>query len=114
MVTKNCELAKYLETLIAEHGDKLKLLAPVAMNVVCFRYVPSHRTSKTTHFPEEIDAINNKIVNSLYDQGKVAPSTTKINGVTAIRACFINHRTQKIDIDHLIKSVLFFGSGYDL
>ena len=98
-IARNCELARYLEARV-QAEPQLELLAPVALNIVCFRYRGA-----------DPDALNAAIVIALQERGIVAPSTTIIGGKLAIRACFINHRTQPGDVDALIAGVVEQGAA---
>jgi aromatic-L-amino-acid/L-tryptophan decarboxylase len=97
VISQTCELARYLESLIAESAE-LELLAPVELNIVCFRY----RT-------EDSDRINAQIVVDLQECGSVAPSTTSLNGALAIRAAIVNHRTSRSEIRTLLTETLALG-----
>ena len=77
---------------------RLELLAPVPLNIVCFRY-------------RDDDRINSEIVISLQELGDVAPSTTTIDGKVAIRAAIFNHRTEVTDVDTLIDQVVAYGDA---
>ncbi len=98
VIARCCALARYLEARIASE-PRLELLAPVQLNIVCFRYRA-----------EEADTVNGEIVVKLQESGIAAPSTTMINGVLAIRAAIVNHRTDVGDIDRLVSAVLEFGA----
>ncbi len=98
MISRTCELARYLEIKIATTGE-LELLAPVALNIVCFRYRG-----------DDADELNAKIVADLHESGIAAPSTTVIGGQLAIRAAIVNHRTEPRDIDAMLSAVLKFGA----
>jgi glutamate/tyrosine decarboxylase-like PLP-dependent enzyme len=92
-----CHLAQQLADAVrAEPG--LELLAPVALNVVCFGY----RSPDAEH-------VNPEIVMRLHEAGRVAPSVTRIDGRAAIRAAIVNHRTDASDIAALVRSVLEYG-----
>lgn len=97
VMSNTCALARYLRQRV-EALPVLELLAPVALNIVCFRYLGS-------------DKINADIVVALQESGIVAPSTTMIKGHLAIRAAIVNHRTQRCDIDALIDAVLVLGAA---
>jgi glutamate/tyrosine decarboxylase-like PLP-dependent enzyme len=97
MISRTCALARYLARRIAAE-PKLELLAPVALNIVCFRY-----RSKDS------DAVNSHIVVALQESGIAAPSTTRIDGRLAIRAAIVNHRTRASDIDTLIRAAIACG-----
>ncbi len=96
-ISNTCALAQYLKRRI-EASPKLELLAPVALNIVCFRYRGN-------------DKINADIVVGLQESGIAAPSTTKINGRLAIRAAIVNHRTERRDVDALVDAVIELGTG---
>jgi aromatic-L-amino-acid/L-tryptophan decarboxylase len=97
MIARTCELARYLEQRVAE-SNELELLAPVSLNIVCFRY----------RCPNA-DRVNARIVVDLQESGISAPSTTRINGELAIRAAITNHRTHRGDIDALVEATLAIG-----
>lgn len=97
VITRSCALAAYLEARILAE-PRLELLAPVNLNVVCFRY----RT-------DDANKINAEIVVNVQESGIAAPSTTVLDGRLAIRAAIVNHRTDTRDIDAMIAAVLEFG-----
>jgi aromatic-L-amino-acid decarboxylase len=97
VISHTCELAQYLKTRI-EENPVLELLAPVALNIICFRYCC-----------ENADQVNEKLVAQLQESGICAPSTTLINGHVAIRAAIVNHRTTRHDIDALIETTCALG-----
>ena len=96
-IARTCELAKYLERRVAESAE-LELLAPVSLNIVCFRY----------RCPDA-DRVNGRIVVELQESGIAAPSTTRIDGDLAIRVAITNHRTEARDIDALVDATLRIG-----
>jgi glutamate/tyrosine decarboxylase-like PLP-dependent enzyme len=79
---------------------ELELMAPIALNIVCFRYRC-----------DNADSVNRDIVGDLHESGIAAPSTTIIGGRLAIRAAIVNHRTEAQDIDALLDAVLAFGAA---
>jgi len=99
VMARTCSLA----TLLADRIDAepaLTLLAPVTLNVVCFSY-GDH-------------SANGRIVERLQHEGEVAPSLTIINGVPAIRAAIVNHRTRADDVLRLVEGVLRIGADETL
>jgi glutamate/tyrosine decarboxylase-like PLP-dependent enzyme len=96
-ISRCCALARYLEERIATTPE-LELMAPVELNIVCFRYRA-----------EDANRVNDAIVVALQESGIVAPSTTRIKGQTAIRAAIVNHRTSRAEIDALVDGVLAQG-----
>jgi aromatic-L-amino-acid decarboxylase len=97
VISHTCELASYLEAKITQ-TQELELLAPVELNIVCFRY--------RAH---DSDRINAQIVVDLQECGSVAPSTTTIAGRLAIRAAIVNHRTSRVELDTLVEETLALG-----
>lgn len=97
MMERTCELASYLASRIVETPE-LELLAPVALNIVAFRYRC-----------QAADRINSEIVIAIQESGIAAPSSTMLNGQFAIRAAIFNHRTTEREIDSLLEATLLFG-----
>lgn len=104
MIAHTCELAQYLKARV-EQESRLELLAPVNLNIVCFRYRPL----VGAHNDLPLDDLNRDIVFALQESGIAAPSTTSVNGALAIRAALVNHRTTRLDIDSMITATLGFG-----
>lgn len=93
VVENSCTLAQKLVSLI-QANPPLVLLAPAPLNIVCFG----------------IDGVSDQgvldLVADLQEDGLFAPSTTIINGRTAIRCALVNHRTTEADIEALVKEIL--------
>jgi aromatic-L-amino-acid/L-tryptophan decarboxylase len=101
-IAANCADARYLAERV-EATPELELLAPVSLNIVCFRYRDPGLS------PAELDRLNAGIVVELQERGIAAPSTTQVGGRLAIRACLCNHRTRRADLDALVEGVLRLG-----
>ncbi len=97
VISNTCALAQHMKRRI-EAEPRLELLAPVALNIVCFRYRSA-----------DANRVNADLVVALQESGIAAPSTTTINGQLAIRAAIVNHRTTVSDIDALINATLALG-----
>jgi glutamate/tyrosine decarboxylase-like PLP-dependent enzyme len=98
VISGTCALARQLAKKI-EATPALELLAPVELNIVCFRYRAA-----------DADRINAEIVADLHESGIAAPSTTTLQGRLAIRAALFNHRTEPRDLDALIEATVRFGA----
>ena len=85
-----CRVARHLAARV-EAEPSLELLAPVALNIVCFHHPGADSAS---------------IVADLHEAGIAAPSTTTIGGTLAIRAAIVNHRTREVDADRMVDAVL--------
>ncbi len=98
-ILQSCEVARHLAALV-DAAPMLERMAPVALNIVCFRY----------KFASDIDRQNAELVADLQESGMAAPSTTTLNGGLAIRAAIVNHRTRREDVEALVAAVLDFGA----
>jgi glutamate/tyrosine decarboxylase-like PLP-dependent enzyme len=105
IVEQNCAQAQYLADRIGREHE-LELMAPVSLNIVCFRFAGAGLPS------EELDYLNEDIVADLQEGGIAAPSTTRIGERLAIRVNLTNHRTRRADLDVLVDAVLSAGRGH--
>lgn len=117
VISRSCQLARSLEARIAATPE-LQLLAPVELNIVCFRYRGRVQEREATQpdppqsdtaADEMLNHLNRQIVVELHEAGAIAPSTTLIDGRVAIRAAMVNHRTTQAEVDTLVASVLATG-----
>lgn len=99
VVQQTCDLAQALAARV-DAEPALERMAPVALNIVCFRYRAAGA---------DLDRLNREIVADLQEAGIAAPSTTVLRGRLAIRAALVNHRTRLEDIDALVAAVLQAG-----
>jgi glutamate/tyrosine decarboxylase-like PLP-dependent enzyme len=95
---KNCRQAEALARAIDAAAD-LERLAPVGLNVVCFRY----RGAVTDE--AKLDRINKEIVADTQESGVAVPSSTILDGRLAIRVNLTNHRTTMADLHRLLAFV---------
>ena len=98
--------AQYLVELISGHPE-LEVLAPVPLSAVCFRYV-SPASAATT-----IDAQNRTILQRIVRRGKVFLSNASVNGKFCLRACFVNHRTSREDVEQIVAEALAVGRAVE-
>lgn len=104
LIRQNLQQAQFLAELIQLHPE-LELLAPVSLNIVCFRYNPGQYSAK------ELNNLNKEILMRLYEQGIAAPSYTLVNGQYAIRAAITNHRSRFEDFEILVNETIRLGNG---
>jgi glutamate/tyrosine decarboxylase-like PLP-dependent enzyme len=95
-IRDDLRLAQLLADAI-DAGPDLERLAPVALSAVCFRYI-----SRTG----DLDAFNQKILDRVIRRGRVYISNASINGMFALRACVVNHRTTDDDVKEIVSEVL--------
>jgi len=103
IIDQNIAQIKYLEQRVLAE-ERLQLLAPVSLNIVCFRY---HTPSLSS---EELDRLNQDILVKVQLSGIAVPSHTWLDGQFAIRVCNTNHRSRRSDFDMLVDAVLRLGA----
>jgi aromatic-L-amino-acid/L-tryptophan decarboxylase len=102
LIEQNVDQARYLAGLIERHPE-LELLAPVPLNVVCFRYVREGLDDR------DLNALNQEILLQLQESGTAIPSGTILQGRYALRCANVNHRTRRSDFDLLVDTVVRLG-----
>ncbi|HLQ22539.1 MAG TPA: pyridoxal-dependent decarboxylase, partial [Gemmatimonadales bacterium] len=103
LVRQNIEQARYLAERIREAPD-LEVLAPVPLNIVCFRYVAPGRDDAA------LDALNQELLIQLHEQGIAVPSNLTLGGRFALRVAITNHRSRREDFDLLVRETRRIGA----
>ena len=102
LVEQNVAQARLLERLI-ESDQYLELVAPVPLNIVCFRYTSAGLDDS------DLNAVNREVLLRIQESGAAIPSSTELNGKFAIRVAFTNHRTADEDVEQLARLVTRLG-----
>ncbi len=102
MIARNVEQAQYFGLLI-ENEPEMELLAPISLDIVCFRYNPGGLDDKT------LNALNKEILMQLQERAITAPSYTTLHGQYCLRIAIANHRSKKDDFDTLAREVVRLG-----
>lgn len=102
-IQMNIDQARRLGALVEVHPD-LELLAPVSLNIVCFRYAPDGMAEQA------LNPLNQAILVALQSRGIAVPSQTVLQGRFAIRVCITNHRSRDEDFDVLVEAVVSIGA----
>ena len=102
LVAQNCEQAKYLAARVERETD-LTMMAPVSLNIVCFRFAPEGLEDARA------DALNEEILYGMQESGTAVPSSTMLRERFSLRVCICNHRTRREDLDLLVREVLERG-----
>ena len=103
IIKRNVAQARYLAEIV-EAAPDLEVLAPVALNIACFRF---HRDGLDE---TRLNAVNMEILLRIQESGVAAPSQTILGGKFAIRACITNFRTRNDDLDHLVNETRRHGT----
>ena len=102
LIDRHIAQAKSLAALI-EKTPGLELMAPVVVNIVCFRYNPGGLGAA------RLSALNEELLIRLHESGIAAPSYTTLGGNYCIRAAIVNHRTEEGDLSVLVEAVRRLG-----
>lgn len=102
MIARNVEQAHYFGQLI-EKEPSLELLAPIVLDIVCFRFNPGGLDN------EQLNVLNKEILMQLHEHGIAAPSYTTLQGRYCLRIAIANHRSTQDDFDLLAREVLRLG-----
>jgi glutamate/tyrosine decarboxylase-like PLP-dependent enzyme len=86
-----------------EANPETELIAPVNLNMVCWRYVPPGLNA------DEIDRFNREAVSAIQHDGRVFLTGTMWDGVQAIRSAFDNWATTADDVRILQDTVADVG-----
>ena len=99
-IESNIEIMRYLGDRIDESSDFVRL-APVSLSVVCFQY----RTADISKHgdPKYLDALNSRLLDAVEKDGRVFLSGTNIHGKRVLRACSVNHRLRREDVNFLLE-----------
>jgi glutamate/tyrosine decarboxylase-like PLP-dependent enzyme len=104
LAAQNIAQARYLAGLV-DASPRLELMAPVPLNIVCFRYNPGELSV------EELDRINREILMTLQAKGIAVPSYTLLRGEYAMRAAITNHRSRDADFEILVAEAQRIGDS---
>ena len=103
MVEQHLELARRLGRRV-EAEPELELLAPVKLNIVCFRHRPPGLDEQA------LDEHNLALGQDILDDARVFFGTTRYEGQVAFRPAIVNWRTTELDVDLIADAVLELGT----
>jgi aromatic-L-amino-acid decarboxylase len=104
-IDKDLALAEHLAGRVRQTPD-LELCEPQSLSIVCFRYVPPGMRGDQA----ALNALNKALVEEIQLGGQAFLSSTVMNDRFWLRACIINFRTQREDIDALVELVANAGA----
>jgi len=99
LIDQNIAQAHELAGLLAAEPD-FELMAPVATNIVCFRYNPGGLSD------DALNEFNEELLVRLHESGVAAPSYTTLGGRYCLRAAIVNHRTVSADLRVMLRELV--------
>ncbi len=108
LISEDIELSKYLFELAKKHPE----LEAVSNNlsITTFRYVPLDCKKEN----EYLNELNEEILNELQTGGEMFLSNAIVNEKYCLRACFVNFRTSKKDIEEIVEIIVREGKKIHL
>ncbi len=102
LIDQNIAQARHLERLIAAE-PRLELMAPVNLNIVCFRYTDGLKDEAA------LKAVKTEIMLRIQESGVAILSDTTVAGRHCLKVAINNHRTTRQDLSLLLSEVLRTG-----
>ena len=104
LIQQNVDQAHYLAKLV-DRSPALERLAPVPLNIVCFRFKADDLDDAS------LNRLNQELLIELHERGIAVPSYTTLGGKYALRVAITNHRSRREDFDVLVREVTRLGEG---
>jgi glutamate/tyrosine decarboxylase-like PLP-dependent enzyme len=112
-IADDMAMASYMAECVS-NDPEFELLAPVQLSICCFRYVPTRLRARLdsvadeadrTRLESELNRLNEQIMYRVQRGGQAYLSNAMLRGKFALRACVINFRTTRRDIDLTLENV---------
>jgi glutamate/tyrosine decarboxylase-like PLP-dependent enzyme len=107
LIEEDIDLAGILFNL-AEKSDELEAVTQ-NLSITTFRFIPVHFNSSIEDKEEYLNKLNEEILDELQAGGEVFISNAVVNGKYCLRACFVNFRTTRKDVEEMIEIILRVG-----
>ncbi|HEY1174565.1 MAG TPA: pyridoxal-dependent decarboxylase, partial [Phytomonospora sp.] len=104
MVERHLDLARRFGDAV-DAAPELELVAPVTLNIVCFRLRPEGIGEA------ELDDLNKRLGQAIIDDGRVFMGTSVYKGRAVLRPAIVNWRTTAEDIDATVAVVRELAAG---
>ena len=103
-IEENLELAASLAASLRAAPD-FELMAPPALSVVCFRFLHPSAADEASQA-----ALNKRLLERLQLGGDAFLTSTELHGRFVLRACIVNYRSTRADIDRMLGAIRSIGS----
>ncbi|PYR35127.1 MAG: amino acid decarboxylase [Acidobacteria bacterium] len=115
IVEENIALAQYLADRVRGAED-FELMAPSSLSVVCFRYVDASTAIEgadaevaAAERESAAAALNRAVLERLQLSGEAFITSTELRGRFVLRACVVNYRSTREDVDRMLDAVRTIG-----
>ena len=105
LIREDIELSEILFDLAKKHPE----LKEVSQNlsITTFRYIP--KNYKHSLEDDYLNKLNEELLNKLQTGGELFLSNALVNGMYCLRACIVNFRTSKQDIQEIVEIIVRAG-----
>jgi glutamate/tyrosine decarboxylase-like PLP-dependent enzyme len=111
-IAEDNALAAYLGACVRA-ADDFELLAPIELSICCFRYVPpdvrvrlaTANEDERAGIERELNELNERILRAVQRGGRAYISNASLRGKFALRACIVNFRTTRRDIEATLEII---------
>lgn len=113
MIADDIRLSAHLFAEVSGH-EALEGLTQ-SLSITTFRFVPPDLRQRTSEAPvaSYLNQLNERLLTRIEDSGEAFLSNAVIDGVYALRACIVNFRTTRDDIDALPPLIVRLGHAAD-
>ncbi len=113
MMRDDIGLAQKVYMLAEEHPDLDAITTN--LSITTFRYVPSDLRGREaeSEVGEHLNALNKEIQLRMESEGEAFVSNAIIDGCYVLRACIVNFRTDREDVEALIPIIIRLGEAAD-
>jgi glutamate/tyrosine decarboxylase-like PLP-dependent enzyme len=105
LISEDIELSKLL-FLLAKNHEELEAITQ-NLSISTFRYIPANYNSNLED--SYLNKLNEDILNKLQTGGEVFLSNAIVNKKYCLRACVVNFRTSKKDIEEIVEIIIREG-----
>ena len=102
-IEDNLALAAYLADSVRAAPD-FELMAPPGLSVVCFRFADASASDEAS-----MGALNKRLLERLQLGGEAFLTSTELGGRFVLRACIVNYRSRRSDIDRMLAAIRTIG-----
>ena len=105
LIEANDDLAALLARRCADADDFEAVPEVPELSVVCFRHLPGGRDAALALAPDALDAHQDRLQRALEVSGDGWLTTTRLRGVTYLRAGIVNFLSTEDDVDRLLETL---------
>jgi len=106
-IADDVRLARELETLVAAHPELEP--GPGGLSIATFRYVPAGLSLAGEERERYLNELNKTVVERMQQEGRAFPSNAVVRGRYLVRACIVNFRTDREDLQALVDATVDTG-----